>query len=185
MEGKGSQLLELKLGTHMDRYFYIFKKNLYTFLKNVRVTKLKPDTNMESSLRYCGNQGQEPITIGVKSRDRFYNLPSMKIFVIDFSGTIKAVKLKLSTHVDNGLMYPIYQNQGWGLITLGVTSLEIFYNLPLMRIFVALFSRTVSVTKLKPGTHMDSGLIYCVYQNLDQWPITHRLKCLGRFYNLP
>ena len=43
-----------------------------------------------------------------------------KNFVTDFSGTVKAVKLKLGTHRDNGLMYAVYPNQGQGPITLGV-----------------------------------------------------------------
>ena len=38
-------------------------------------------------------------------------------------------KLKLVTHMDNGLMYHVYQNQGRGPITLGYIR---FYNLPLM-----------------------------------------------------
>ena len=36
----------------------------------------------------------------------------MKSFAIDFSGTMRAVKLKLGTHMDIGLMYLVYQNQG-------------------------------------------------------------------------
>ena len=35
-----------------------------------------------------------------------------------------------------------------------------------------LFSRTVRITKLKPGIHMDIGLIYCVYRKQGQEPIT-------------
>ena len=48
---------------------------------------------------------------------------------------MKAVKLKLGAHMDNGLMYRIYQSQGQELITFGVTSLDRFYNLPLMKSF--------------------------------------------------
>ena len=36
----------------------------------------------------------------------------MKIFVIFFSETVRPTKSKLGTHVDNGWMYHIYQNQG-------------------------------------------------------------------------
>ena len=32
--------------------------------------------------------------------------------------------LKLGTHMDSGLMYGVYQNQGQGLITIRVTSLD-------------------------------------------------------------
>ena len=45
----------------------------------------------------------------------------------DFSGTMKAIKLKFDTLMDNGLLYPVYQNQGQGPIALGVKSLDRFY----------------------------------------------------------
>ena len=52
---------------------------------------------------------------------------------------MKAVKLKLGTNMDNGLMYCVYQKHGQELITLGVTSLDRFYNLPLMKNFHHIF----------------------------------------------
>ena len=73
---------------------------------------------------------------------------------------MKAIKLKLGTHMEGGLLYRVDKNQVQGPVT-RVTSLDRFYNLLLMN-FVVLFSRTVRVTKLKPDTHMDSGLIYRV-----------------------
>ena len=76
----------------------------------------------------------------------------------------------------------MYQNLGQGHITFGITSPDRFYNLPLMKHFVTLFSRTVKVTKLKPGIHMDSGLMYHINQNQSQGPITHSVKSLHRFY---
>ena len=57
----------------------------------------------------------------------------MKIFVIDFSGTMKAVKLKRSTHMDSGLMYCVYRNQSQRPITFGVKSHDKFYNLPFVK----------------------------------------------------
>ena len=90
------------------------------------------------------------------------------MFVTDFSGTTKAVKMKLSTHMDNGLMYRVYQNQGQGSITLGVTSLYRFYNLLLMK-KMSHFPKNCKVcTELILGTHMHSGLMCCVYRNQDQ-----------------
>ena len=44
------------------------------------------------------------------------------------------------------------------------------------------FLKNCKVTKLKPGTHMKMGLIYNVYQNLGQGPITCGVKSLDRFY---
>ena len=90
---------------------------------------------------------------------------------------MKAVNMKLGTHMDSGLLYHVYRNQGQG-----VTSLDRFYNLPLMKNIVALFSRTVWVTNLKPGTHMNRGLTYHVYRNQGQGPITHGVKSLDRVY---
>ena len=80
---------------------------------------------------YCiyQNQGPGPITFGLKSCDKFYNMTNekfigftiyhqWKIFIIDFSGTTKVVKLKLGTHMDSGLMCCVYKNQGQGSLTL-------------------------------------------------------------------
>ena len=41
---------------------------------------------------------------------------------------MKAVKLKLDTRMDNGLMCCVYQNQGQGPITFRVTPLDRFNN---------------------------------------------------------
>ena len=95
---------------------------------------------------------------------------------------MKTVKLKLGTHMDSGLMYDVYQIQGQGPITLGVTSLDRFYNFSMNDSLVTLFSRTVQVTKLKLGTHMDSGLLYCVYKNQ---LITLGVKSHDGFNNFP
>ena len=46
---------------------------------------------------------------------------------------MKAVKLKPGTHMDNGLMCRVFQNQGQELIFLGETSLDKFYKLSLMK----------------------------------------------------
>ena len=97
----------------------------------------------------------------------------MKNFITDFSGAMKALKLKLGTHMNSGLVYCVYQNQGQGPITLGVTSLDRFYKFPLMHFFfVPFFSKTVWVTKLKPGSHIEMGLMYHVHQNQSQGPIS-------------
>ena len=49
-------------------------------------------------------------------------LPFLKIFVTDFSGTMKARKLKVRINMDNDWMYCVYQNKGQRSITLGVMS---------------------------------------------------------------
>ena len=95
---------------------------------------------------------------------------------------MKALKLKLGTHKDSGLLCiyrRVYQNQGQGPIS-RVTSLARFYKI--IKNIVALFSRTVRVTKLNPGTHMESGLMYHVYRNQGQGPVTHGVKSIDMFY---
>ena len=53
----------------------------------------------------------------------FQILPFLKIFVTDFSGTIKARKLKVRINMDNDWMLFVYWNRGQGSITLRVMSL--------------------------------------------------------------
>ena len=54
---------------------------------------------------------------------------------------MKAVKLKLGTHIDKGLFDCVYQNQGQGRITHGVTSLDSFYNFSINKNFMSHFSQ--------------------------------------------
>ena len=60
------------------------------------------------------------------SLDRFSSFPFLKIFVTDFSGTMKARKLKVPINMDNDWMYRVYRNSGQGFITLRVISLGRF-----------------------------------------------------------
>ena len=43
----------------------------------------------------------------------------------------------------------------------------------------------MKAVKLKPDIHMDSRLMYCVYKNQGQEPITPGNKFPDRFYNMP
>ena len=56
----------------------------------------------------------------------FQVLPFMKIFVTDFSGTMKARKSKNHINMGNDWMYRVYQNRGQGSITFGVMFLGRF-----------------------------------------------------------
>ena len=86
-----------------------------------------------------------------------------------FLRNCESVKLKLGTHMDCGLMYCLYQNQGQ---LFELNPLIGFTILPVMKKNFTLFSRTVRVTPLKPSTNMDSELIYCVHQNQGKESIT-------------
>ena len=56
----------------------------------------------------------------------FQILPFLKIFVTDFSGTMKARKLEVCINMVNDWMYRVYMKRGQGSITLGVISLSRF-----------------------------------------------------------
>ena len=55
--------------------------------------------------------------------DMFQILPFLTIFVTDFSGTMKARKLKVRINMDNDWMYCVHWNRRQGSITLGVCPL--------------------------------------------------------------
>ena len=91
------------------------------------------------------------------------NFQTLKFFVTLFSGTARPRRLKLGTHVDSGQMYRVYRNQA----TAVYSSLYLFFflsNFQTLEFFVTLFSGTVRPRRLKLGTHVDSGQMYCVYQ---------------------
>ena len=90
---------------------------------------------------------------------------TLKFFVTLFSGTVRPRRLKIGTHVDSGQMYHVYRNQAGA----AYLSLYFFIFLSLqfstLKIFITLFSGTVRPRRLKLGTHVDIGQMYCVYQN--------------------
>ena len=101
------------------------------------------------------------------SRYSFFFLSNFQTFnfVTLFSGTVRPRRWKLGTLMDSGQMYRVYWNQAAS----AYLSLYFFIFLSLqfsnIEIFVALFSGTVRPRRLKLGTDMDHGQMYCVYQN--------------------
>ena len=93
------------------------------------------------------------------------NFQILNIFVALFSGTVRPRMLKLVTHVNNGWMYHVYQNQN--AAPYFILYFFIFLSLQFSNIknFVALLSVIVSPRKLKLGTHMNNGWMYHVYHN--------------------
>ena len=99
---------------------------------------LKPHLVSKVRKVYWQNGGQGPIMLGVMSLDRFSNfailenllgfqiLPFLKIFVTDFSGTMKARNLKVCINMENDWMYCKSPNRGQEFITLGFISLGRF-----------------------------------------------------------
>ena len=157
------------------------------FSRTVRVTKVLVHTySVGLVYRVYRDQRQGPTTLGITSFDRFYNLPFMKNFCYSFLRNYESCKVETwYTHGQWADVSCVPESGPRAYNSWSYISLDRFYNLLLMKFFVTLFLRTVRVTKLKLGTHMESGLMYCVYQNQGLWPITFGVKSLGRFYNLP
>ena len=88
------------------------------------------------------------------------NFQTLKIFVALFAGTVRPIKLKLDTHMDNGWMCHNQAAASYlSLIFLALSSVQ------KLKIFDTLFSGTIRPRKFKLGTLVDSGWIYRVYQN--------------------
>ena len=95
---------------------------------------------------------------------------------------MKAIKLKHDRHMDSGLMYCVYQNQGQGPIALGATSLDRFYNLPLMKKNCCTFLKNCKGYKVETWyTHGQWVDVLCVPE---LGPRVHnsRFKSLDRSY---
>ena len=62
---------------------------------------------------------------------------------------MKALKLKLGSHMDSGVLYPVYQNQGQGPITLGVAYLDRLYKFPYIKNFCPTFLKNCKDNKVE------------------------------------
>ena len=90
---------------------------------------------------------------------------SNKCFVTLFSGAVRPRQLKLGTHLDNGWMYCVYQNQAAAAYSSLYFLFFFFSNFQTLNIFHTLFSGPVRPRRLKLGTHVDNGWMYHVYRN--------------------
>ena len=124
----------------------------------MKAIKLKLGTHMDIGLMCIPESGLRAITFRVTSLDRFYSVSLMKNFLHIFLRNYESCKVETCYTHGQWLMYSVYQNQGQGPISLGVTPLDRFYNFiicHLWKIFVTHFSRTERATKLKFGTNMN------------------------------
>ena len=89
------------------------------------------------------------------------NFQILKFFVTLFSWTVRPRRLKLGTHVDSGQIHHVYRNQAAAYSSLYIF---IFFlsNFQTLKFFVTLLSGIVRPRRLKLGTHVDSGWMYCV-----------------------
>ena len=92
--------------------------------------------------------------------------------------------MKPGIHMDRELLYRKYRNQGEGLISLGVTSLEVlqFTN---NENFCYRFLRNYESCKVETRYTNAQWADIRVYQNQGQGPITIGVKSLDRFYKFP
>ena len=93
-----------------------------------------------------------------------FNFQTLKFFITLISRTVRPRRLKLGTHMDSRQMYCVYRNQA----AVAYSSLYFIFflsNFQMLKFFVTLLSATVRPRRLKLGTHVDSGWMYCVYQN--------------------
>ena len=73
--------------------------------------------------------------------------------------------MKLGTLVDSGQVYRVYQNQAAATYSSLFSSFFSLSNFQTLNFFVTHFSGTVRPRRLKLGTHVDCGQMYCVYRN--------------------
>ena len=92
---------------------------------------------------------------------------NIEFFVTLFSGTMRHRRLKIGTHVGSGQMYQVYRNQAAAAYISLYFSIFISLQFSTLEFFVTLFSGTVRSRRLKLGTQVDSGQMYCVYRNQD------------------
>ena len=130
----------LKLGTHMDSgqmyhvyqnqaaaaysslYFFIFLSLQFSTLQffitlfsgTARPRRLKLGTSIDSGQMYFVYWNQAAASYSSLYFFILTNFQTLKFFVTLFSGTVRPRRLKLGTHVDNGQMYRVYQNQAAG-----------------------------------------------------------------------
>ena len=90
---------------------------------------------------------------------------TLEFFVTLFSGTVRPRKLKLSTQVGSGQMYPVYWNQAAAAYSFLYFFIFLSLQFSTLNIFITLFSETVRPRRLKLVTHVDSGQMYHVYRN--------------------
>ena len=152
---------------HSSHYFFIFLSLQFSTLKyfvtlfsgTVRPRRLKLGTHVDSGQMYHVYRNQAAAAYSSLYFFIFLSLQfsTLKFFVTLFSGTMRPRRLKISTYVDSGQIYHVYQNQA----AAGYSFLYFFIFLSLqfstLKFFITLFSGTVRPRRLKLGTHIDSG----------------------------
>ena len=93
--------------------FQTLKFFVTLFSGTVRLRRLKHGTHMDNGQRYrvYWNQAAPAYSFPYFFIFLLSNFQTLKFFVTLFSETVRPRKLKHGTHMDNGQMYRVYQNQ--------------------------------------------------------------------------
>ena len=115
---------------------------------------------------YCGYRNQAAAAYSSLCFFIFFlsNLQTLKFFVTLLSGPVRPSRLKLDTHVDIGQMH-MYTKTRLLLLIRPFIFIFSFSNIQTLKIFVTLFSGTVSPKRLKLGAHVNNGWLYHLYRN--------------------
>ena len=158
-------LLFVSLFLHFS-FCAIFKHYNFSslFSGTVSPRRLKLGTHVDSGQMYRVYRNQAAAAYSSLYFFIFFlcNFQTLKFFVTLLLGTVRPRRLKLGTHVNSGRMYGVYQNQA----AAAYSSLYFFFlQYSCIKIFVTLFSGTVTPRRLKLGAHVDNGWMCRVYQN--------------------
>ena len=89
-----------------------FSKFFITFFSGtVRLRRLKLGTHVDSEQMYRMYWNQAAAYSSLYFFSFLSNFQTLKFFVALFSGTVRPIKLKLYTYVDNGWMFHVHHNQ--------------------------------------------------------------------------
>ena len=139
----------------------IFKHQNFSSHFSQELWGLKLGTHVDSGQMYCVYQNQAAAAYSSLYFFSFLsNFQTLKIFVALFSGTVRPIKLKLDTHVDNGWMYRVHRVHRYQAAASYLSLISLFfflYNVQKLKFFVTLFSGTLRPRKFKLGTLVDNG----------------------------
>ena len=160
---------------YLSLHFFIFFSLQFSTLKffvalfsgTVRPRRLKLGTHVDSGQMYHVYPNQAAAAYSSLYFFIFLSLQfsTLKFFVTLSSGTVRPRRLKISTLMDSGQMYHVYQIRAAAAYSSLYFFIFLFLQFSNVKIFVTLFSGTLRPRRLKIGTHLDSGQMYHVYQN--------------------
>ena len=136
----------------------------HTFLRSceaLRPSRLKLGTHVDSGQMYHAYQNQAAAAyLSLYFLVFFFsNFQTLKFFVTLFSGTVRPWGWNF-VHSGQWTDSSCVSESGYCCLFI-----PLFLHFSFSQFFVTLFSGIVRLRRLKLGTHMDSGQLYCVYWN--------------------